>query len=248
MISTTIIVALLDRCKKKSKFRSRLDREGRRLRDTRPPRISLQQPFLLPWKVLFVSGCEKALISISSLYNCAFRKKLELFQPSYNNITPYSESGCIKHKKDSTYWRKRSMNATDCHCLSLAWIIRRGSFTIICLLFGITYGVCSIFLRFSRCLLVRLLSKSEMARIKMPNEEEDQQFQKAINEKYSLLNCIYDIADGFKVILEQRGVTVIQELFYNGWKHDHNFTSVFVFVPNGVVISCVLNAPKSVHD
>lgn len=33
--------------------------------------------------------------------------------------------------------------------------------------------------------------------------------------------------------------------FYNGWLHDNFLGCVFAFVPSGVVVDCMLNAPRN---
>lgn len=37
-------------------------------------------------------------------------------------------------------------------------------------------------------------------------------------------------------------------MFSNGWKHDHYVGNVFVFEPNGMVISCAINDPGEMND
>jgi len=37
-------------------------------------------------------------------------------------------------------------------------------------------------------------------------------------------------------------------IFYNGWKHDHFISNILCFAPNGTIVSCVINAPGSLHD
>eukprot|EP00957_Ditylum_brightwellii_P086737 6600246-Ditylum_brightwellii.AAC.2 len=36
--------------------------------------------------------------------------------------------------------------------------------------------------------------------------------------------------------------------FYNGWKHDHYVTNVFMFTPDGIIRSMVINLPGDTHD
>ena len=54
--------------------------------------------------------------------------------------------------------------------------------------------------------------------------------------------------DGLALLLEQAGDPDEQNMFYNGWKHDHYVTNIFVFAPDGTVRAMVLNCPGSVHD
>ena len=63
-----------------------------------------------------------------------------------------------------------------------------------------------------------------------------------------MLNREFCVADGLKLYLEQSGNYIIQNMFYNGWTHDHDVSNVFVFAPGGVVIKCAVNAPGAMHD
>lgn len=69
-----------------------------------------------------------------------------------------------------------------------------------------------------------------------------------VNRKYSMLRSVYAVVDGLKLLLEKSGDSVIQELFYNGCFHDHYVSNVFVFASSGIVVACVINAPRAMHD
>ena len=104
------------------------------------------------------------------------------------------------------------------------------------------------FLRFARRILLKALSGDNLAQIRMPTNEEIKLYQEQIQEKHSMLKNVYAVADGLKLTLQQSGDCVIQEMFYNGWTHDHYVGNIFVFAPSGVVIYCVINAPGNMHD
>ena len=54
--------------------------------------------------------------------------------------------------------------------------------------------------------------------------------------------------DGLKLILEQSGDCVMQNMFYNGWTHDHYISSVLVFCPDGTIPIGAVNYPGCFHD
>ncbi len=54
--------------------------------------------------------------------------------------------------------------------------------------------------------------------------------------------------DGLKLYLEQSGDQVIQNMFYNGWIHDHYVSSVFVFRPDGTIPRTAINYPDWLYD
>lgn len=114
---------------------------------------------------------------------------------------------------------------------------------VLCLLFGVTGSVCSLILQFGRRLLLLQLSKDAMAAVRMPSDEEIKGFKHSFATKFSMLSDVYAVADGLKLYLQKSGDAVIQNMFYNGWTHDHYVGNVFVFAPNGCIIACAVNAP-----
>lgn len=82
----------------------------------------------------------------------------------------------------------------------------------------------------------------------MPSGHEIEQYKAAFSQKYTTLVDVYAVADGLKLYLEQSSDFVIQNMFYNGWTHDHYVSNVFVFAPAGTIIACAINAPGSMHD
>lgn len=68
-------------------------------------------------------------------------------------------------------------------------------------------------------------------------------FQAEIDEKYPILQDVYVVYDIQKLRLEKSGDAVVQEIFYNRWKHDHYVRIAFVFAPSEVVNACDVNAP-----
>lgn len=63
-----------------------------------------------------------------------------------------------------------------------------------------------------------------------------------------LPGAFYAVADGLKLLLEQCGDAVIQEMFYNHRTHDQYIRTVFLIAPSGAVIACVVNVPGNMHD
>lgn len=86
------------------------------------------------------------------------------------------------------------------------------------------------------------------AAIRMPTNEEVSDFKTAFAQKYSMLQDVYAVVDCLKLYLQQNGDAIIQNMFYNGWTHDHYVGNLFVFAPSGIVIACAYNAPGSMHD
>jgi hypothetical protein len=54
--------------------------------------------------------------------------------------------------------------------------------------------------------------------------------------------------DGLKLRLERAGDDDMQNIFYNGWTHDHYVSNLFLFSPDGMIRACYINAPGTTHD
>eukprot|EP00957_Ditylum_brightwellii_P189428 14418234-Ditylum_brightwellii.AAC.1 len=72
----------------------------------------------------------------------------------------------------------------------------------------------------------------------------------AIRKKYPLLReeQVFGAIDRLKLYLQQSSDHVIQNMFYNGWKHDHYITNIFLFMPDGMICAMVINVPGAKHD
>ena len=84
------------------------------------PRMSLLPSESSPWRHLYQSGSDSALVVVSGFDHNAFDFLLEKFQPVFNLYTPYTEDGFIR-LKTSNRGRKRGMKAADCMGLVLLW-------------------------------------------------------------------------------------------------------------------------------
>lgn len=95
---------------------------------------------------------------------------------------------------------------------------------------------------------MKVLSSDSLPKVVISDDKEIEFYMAIIKDKYPLLDCVYAVAEGLKLHLEQAGEAVIQNMFYNGWKHDHNVGNVLVFSPSGLTIACTINAPGAMHD
>ena len=92
------------------------------------------------------------------------------------------------------------------------------------------------------------MKEDENAVVRLPPNDKIQAYKNAITRKYPALENCYAVCDGLKLMLQQAGDHLIQNHFYNGWTHDHYVANLFVFVPDGTICACALNAPGSIHD
>jgi hypothetical protein len=78
----------------------------------------------------------------------------------------------------------------QCLALVLVWTRTRGSLAVLQLIFGLTPGHLSLWMRFGRRLLLRVLQEDRNGAVVMPNDNKIDSFVMSINEKYpALCNC-----------------------------------------------------------
>jgi hypothetical protein len=233
-------------------FRRQLHLTARRRRDRRIPRIALQDPHSSAWVRLFTSNSDQALITFVGLdYRC-FNYLNTKFKPLYDRYSPYSSTGRIRLRRVvngvPVLRRPLSMDSRGCLGLVCSFTRTRGSLYALQLVFGLTGSVLSLFLRYGRRLLLRVLKAEPGSRIQMPSIEEIRDYQEIVWRLYPSLNGVWFVMDGLKLYLQQCGVGPIQACFYNGWQHDHYVSNIFAFAPSGLIVCCSINAPGCMHD
>ena len=214
-------------------------------------RGSLHHPKHSAFMKLYNSGEDASLIALCGFDHASFQKLLNLFAPYFDNWTPYPQSA-----KNRTSMRRlspkgkrrgrRLIDAKICLALVLAWTRTRGSTMLLQLVFGLTANPLSVWLRFGRRILVKVLHRHPDAEVKLPTKNEVRRFKKAIRRKYPVLRNVWGAMDGLKVPIEASAKH--QNLFYNGWKCDHFISNLFLFSPDGRIRASYINAPGSWHD
>lgn len=228
------------------RFHRSLMHEDRQLRQRRIPRISLQDSHQSSWRRLFFSENDQALITLTGLDHATFHNLLQLFQPIFDNYTPFGEGDQIQ--KISPRGRKRAVQALDILGLVLTWTRTRGSLLSLQLHFGLSMTNLTMYLRFGRRIVVEVLKNNPLAAIKIPSPEKVEEYKQLVAEKYPALTDVWASMDGMKTPIQQASTTKEQGYYYNGWKHNHFVTSVFCFCPDGTIPIACMNVPGSMHD
>ena len=70
----------------------------------------------------------------------------------------------------------------------------------------------------------------------------------AIAAKYPDLDNVYLAVDGLKLQLQKPGDDRVQNYIYDVWTSNQNINNVFAVAPNGIIATCVLDAPRSIQD
>ena len=228
------------------RFHRALLHEDRRLRQRRIPRVSLQDAHMSSWRRLYYSENDQALITLTGLDHATFQHLLHLFQPVFDNYTPFGEGDTIE--KISPRGRKRAVMALDILGLVLAWTRTRGSLLSLQLHFGMSMTNLATYLRFGRRIVVEVLKNNPLSAIKIPSPAKVQEYKQLVRDKYPLLTNVWAAMDGVKTPIQQASTTKQQGYFYNGWKHNHFVTSVFCFCPDGTIPIAYMNLPGAMHD
>ena len=165
-----------------------LSLEGRRRRDRRYPRVSLKYYPASPFKYLYDSGNDQALLNATGVDHAEFTRILEKFQPIFDNHKFDMETGRIGTRKktsDGTGYRgrPRTIDAIGALGLVLVWYRTTGAVNrTLPLIFGLTESPMERWLRFGkRCLFVALQEYKPT----LPSAEEIAAYKHAIGSKYT---------------------------------------------------------------
>lgn len=228
----------------KKHFHKALGAEGRQLRQRKIPRISLLDANASPWRKLYYSYNNQALITVTGLSYHAFEYLVNKFAWYFDNYTPFN--GRVTRRVNRG--RHRRINAIDCLGLALVWTRTRGSLLALQMIFGLSMTNLCEYLRFGRRIVVQVLKDDVNAMVTIPSAEKIEEYKVAITQQYPILENVWATMDGLKLRIQQASSTQQQALFYNGWKHDHFVTAVMCFCPDGTIPMTFFNVPGAQHD
>jgi len=121
----------------KKYFHKQLIQLERIRRQRRIPRSALLSPGDSPWKKVYTSRNDQALITLTGLDFASFEMVECHFSHYFNRYTPFTNDGKIALKLNNK-GRKRFITAADGLGLVLAWTRTRGSVMVLELIFGLT--------------------------------------------------------------------------------------------------------------
>ena len=93
-----------------------------------------------------------------------------------------------------------------------------------------------------------MLSRDVNSKIGVPSRSRIEVYKEVIKQRHPALEDVGLSMDGLRLASEAPGSFVVQNNYYNGWKHNHCVASIFVFAPDGTIIFMVTNCAGSQHD
>lgn len=222
-----------------------LSKRGQKRRDRRYPRRAVKHYNDSPFKFLFESKDDQALLNATGVDHLEFGRLLSKFAPLFNMYKIDERDGLIK-PRISKKGRKRSLDAIGCLGLVLMWFRTKGAMSrTLPLVFGLTFTPMVRWLCFGkRCLFVALSDFKP----KLPDEFQCNRYKGAIAAKYREQAGVAFAVDGLKLPIQKSTNDMVQRRFYNGWTHGHYVSSIFLFAPDGTIPACSINAPGCWHD
>jgi hypothetical protein len=168
-------------------------------------RGALLQPAQSSFEVLFTSGQDDALVTLCGFDHTSFELLHAPFCILFHDCSLHCNRGRTICQHNKSKGGRRLIMSRQCLALGLAWTRMRGSLAVLQLIFGLTAGHLSLWMRFGRRLLLRVLREDWNGAVVMPDDDKIDRFVLSINEKYSELYNCWGGMDGLKLRVEKAG-------------------------------------------
>jgi hypothetical protein len=182
---------------------------------------------------VFNSKEDDALIALCGFDFASFQTMHSQFKVLFDNLSPYHSHGQLIAKHNKKKGGRHLITLYQCLALVLAWTRTQGSFAALKIIFGMTAGCLSLWLRFGQRLLIQILHNDEHSRPSMPMDNEIAGFVSAISTKYPALTNCWGAIDGLKLWLQRSGYNKIQNLIFNSWTTATMCVTFFCFLLMG---------------
>ena len=155
---------------KKESHKSLLTVEERRLRDRRAPRPAMRKCHASPFKFLFDSGNEQALMTCCACAHLVFNELLLMFEPNFKKHT-FDRNGSIRKMKLTRHGKpkggRRELDAVGCLGLASHWHRTKGSCArSLSVAFGQTSSPLCYWLKFGRRILLHSVQCHPSAKVR----------------------------------------------------------------------------------
>ena len=119
------------------------------------------------FRKIFNSAIDHAMVTSTGFTYDVFCDLLKSFAPVFEAFTPYDRSHKVRKLVCLAY--PKTIHPVDGLGLQLFYLRNRGVQWVLCTVFGMTQSQVSNYLRFSRRILIKLLSKTNIAKTSVPD-------------------------------------------------------------------------------
>ena len=207
-------------------YKHSLSIEGRRRRDMRVPRAALKKFRFSSFRQLFLSRNDQALLNATGHDHRSFNMLLRKFKRTYEYYMVDKDTGRIRPKlldiDGESMGKPRDLTALWALGLVLMWYRTRVYWSMnLSLLFGHPFSPLYTWLKFSRKVLLHVLSRDPDSQVRLPTVDNVRFYQAAIGEKYPLCADVWEAADSLKLLIQSTEDESKQNKNYNGWTYGH---------------------------
>ena len=193
----------------KKKYLHSLGADERQIQQHPIPHVSLLDTSASPWRKLYYSYNNQALITVTGLSYHAFEYLVIKFAWYFDNYTPFN--GRVTKKVN--LGRRRKIDAIDCLGLVLVWTRTRGALHALQMTFGLSMTNLCEYLRFGRRIVVQVLKDDVNAMVVVPIAEKIEEYNAAIKQQYPVLENVWAKMDGLKLPINKRALQSIRHYF-----------------------------------
>jgi hypothetical protein len=151
------------------------------------------------------------------MYPWTFSYLLNKFTPLYQWHSPYSSngSGLIQEVRNNRSIGGRPCTLDPCSCLGLVICFTRtkGPLQVLQMVFGISYSLLCLFLKFAIQLFLKVLLQEDGAKVAIPSEASIREMMEVIMEKFPALDGVWCVMDGLKVPIQWSGDHRVQNAY-----------------------------------
>jgi hypothetical protein len=145
-------------------FKKRITRNSLQLRQGKIRCGALIDPQNSAFQCVFNSQQDDVLITLCGFDFASFETMHCRFKILFDNLSPYHSHGRLIAKHNKKKSERCLITSYQCLALVLAWTRTQGSFAVLQIIFGMTAGCLSLWLRFGGRLLIQILRNDEHSR------------------------------------------------------------------------------------
>ena len=162
---------------------------------------------LSPFKYMYNSKNEQALLNTTGLDHRTFQELLNLYEPFFKKYMWDKKRKKVRLMKVDKFGRPyrrkpRDMDAAGSLGLILTWFRTRGACTRnLSFTFGLTSSQIYNWILFGRRVLLSILQKHPLAKISLPTTKEIDQYTNVVHVKYPQIPPTWGAGDGVKLTI-----------------------------------------------